>query len=255
MIKFFRKIRQRLVTQNKFSKYLLYAVGEIILVVIGILIALQINNSNNYSEQRKVEQEYLLSLQAEFKTNLNKIDVSIQENEQRIQSLETLLNLFDNKVIDTVSHQKISQLFLPILGKDLAYLPATGVLSDIISSGKLGIIVNKDLRQHLASFGSSLDVLNTQLIGAKNIDDKLRSLLYGKGSVRNIVIDIEFIDFEYESISRSVNNKVMFDSVEFENYLLGYLLVARATNGPRLFGGIKAEIEIILSEIEEELEK
>ena len=46
MIKFFRKIRQKLLTQNKFSKYLLYAVGEIVLVVIGILIALQINNWN-----------------------------------------------------------------------------------------------------------------------------------------------------------------------------------------------------------------
>ena len=46
MIKFFRKIRQRLLTENKFSKYLLYAIGEIILVVIGILIALQINNWN-----------------------------------------------------------------------------------------------------------------------------------------------------------------------------------------------------------------
>ncbi len=47
MIKFFRKIRQRLLTENKFSKYLLYAVGEIILVIIGILFALQINNWNN----------------------------------------------------------------------------------------------------------------------------------------------------------------------------------------------------------------
>jgi hypothetical protein len=47
MIKFFRKIRQQLLTENKFSKYLLYAIGEIVLVVIGILIALSINNWNN----------------------------------------------------------------------------------------------------------------------------------------------------------------------------------------------------------------
>ena len=52
MIKFFRKIRQQLLVENKFSKYLLYAIGEIILVVIGILIALQINNWN---EVRKTE--------------------------------------------------------------------------------------------------------------------------------------------------------------------------------------------------------
>ena len=47
MIKFFRKIRQKLITENKFNRYLLYAIGEIILVVIGILIALQVNNWNN----------------------------------------------------------------------------------------------------------------------------------------------------------------------------------------------------------------
>jgi hypothetical protein len=51
MIKFFRKIRQRLLTENKFSKYLLYAIGEIVLVVIGIMIALQVNNWNQNRKQ------------------------------------------------------------------------------------------------------------------------------------------------------------------------------------------------------------
>jgi len=51
MIKFFRKIRQQLLTENKFSKYLLYAIGEIVLVVIGILIALQIDNANEIKKQ------------------------------------------------------------------------------------------------------------------------------------------------------------------------------------------------------------
>ena len=55
MIKFFRKIRQKLLSENKFSKYLLYAIGEIILVVIGILIALQINNQNIYKQERSIE--------------------------------------------------------------------------------------------------------------------------------------------------------------------------------------------------------
>ncbi len=55
MIKFFRKIRQRLLTENKFSKYLIYAIGEIILVVIGILIALQINNWNELNKIKKSE--------------------------------------------------------------------------------------------------------------------------------------------------------------------------------------------------------
>ncbi len=59
MIKFFRKIRQQLLTENKFSKYLIYAIGEILLVVIGILIALQINNWNEGEKEKKLEDESL----------------------------------------------------------------------------------------------------------------------------------------------------------------------------------------------------
>jgi hypothetical protein len=255
MIKFFRKIRQNMIKENKVRKYLLYAIGEILLVVIGILIALQINNSNNYNEQRNLEQEYLLSLQAEFETNLNRINMSMQENEGRTQSLNKLLTLFDKNVLDTVSPHAISQMFLPIFGSEISYLPATGVLNDIISSGKLNIILNKSLRQQLASFESSLDLIDSQVNGAKFTDERLRTLFFKKGSIRNIAMDIGIVDFEYGSISEKIDNKLMFDSIEFENYLMAYLLSASATNGPKLFGGIKAEIVSILKEIEQELEK
>ena len=59
MIKFFRKIRQRLLTENKFSKYFLYAIGEISLVVIGILIALQVNDWNNNRKNLDLEDKIL----------------------------------------------------------------------------------------------------------------------------------------------------------------------------------------------------
>ncbi|GAA4241996.1 DUF6090 family protein [Winogradskyella damuponensis] len=253
MITIFRKIRQNLVSDNKFSKYLIYAIGEIILVVVGILIALQINNTSNFNEQRKLEQEYLTSLQSEFKTNLTKINTAIQENEHRVQTLEKLLTLFDKKVLDTVSEQTVSHLLAPIFGSHINYAPSTGVLSDIISSGKLSLILNKDLRQHLASFESSLDILSTQLNDADFTDKKLQSLFFKSGSARTIVTDIQMIDFEFHSISEKTNNKLIFSSVEFENYLLDYYLLAKTTNGPRLFGGIKEQIETILDVIEQEL--
>lgn len=66
MIKFFRKIRQKMLTENKFSKYLLYAVGEILLVVIGILIALQINNWNEMQKQKEISKETIQNLKIEL---------------------------------------------------------------------------------------------------------------------------------------------------------------------------------------------
>ena len=62
MIKFFRHIRQNLIMENKTSKYLKYAIGEIILVVIGILIALQVNNWNENRKLIKQHKALTLSL-------------------------------------------------------------------------------------------------------------------------------------------------------------------------------------------------
>jgi NADH:ubiquinone oxidoreductase subunit 6 (subunit J) len=72
MIKFFREIRQQLLTENRFSKYLLYAIGEIVLVVIGILIALQINNWNEAKKQeiKTKEIRYFLNSFYSFFFNL-----------------------------------------------------------------------------------------------------------------------------------------------------------------------------------------
>ena len=93
MIKFFRKIRQKLLSENKFSKYLIYAIGEIILVVIGILFALQINNWN---EHKKLKKEYISDLKAikenlekdalTITTNLNNGNRIVQEFQERLNS-------------------------------------------------------------------------------------------------------------------------------------------------------------------------
>lgn len=69
MIKFFRTIRQKMLNENKFSKYLIYAIGEIILVVIGILIALAINTKNEKRETRLVELKYLSGIKSDFSLN------------------------------------------------------------------------------------------------------------------------------------------------------------------------------------------
>lgn len=254
MIKFFIRIRQQLLSENKFSKYLLYAIGEIILVVIGILIALQINNNNNYNEQRKIEREYLISLQSEFKSNLDKLHLSINDNEIRIKALKDLLTLFDISVLDSVSNKSISLMIHPIFGTDLSYKPSLGVLSDIISSGKLNIILNKNLRQKLASFESSIDYLKIQEEEANNIKQSLKSMLFKELSIRTVQKDLGKL-FENPSISDRVNNKQIFNSVELENHLLDYLLVTIAANDARFFGGLNEDIQTILIIIENELDK
>lgn len=96
MIKFFRKIRQNLLTENKFSKYLLYAVGEIILVVIGILIALAINNWNNEKQQKNQLINNFENILEEIsitrsltQENLKAVDAVIQKNQMSLRLLKS----------------------------------------------------------------------------------------------------------------------------------------------------------------------
>lgn len=89
MIKFFRKIRQKLLSENKFSKYLIYAFGEIILVVIGILIALQINNLNELHKSEKKEVKIL----SEIKNNLVEDLIDHDQNIFYITYKDSIFNL------------------------------------------------------------------------------------------------------------------------------------------------------------------
>ena len=124
MIKFFRKIRQNLLSENRFNKYLIYAIGEIFLVVIGILIALQVNNWN---EQRKLEntgREYIQEIYKELKTERSNIDSILSSLSTQYKGTEHVLSVIEseNKEIkDTVrfteSYWSTTRLF--IIERDL----------------------------------------------------------------------------------------------------------------------------------------
>ena len=82
MIKFFRKIRYDFMEKNKTGKYLKYAIGEIVLVIIGILIALSINNWNANRKLKSEEQNLLKDLRIEIKNNIDELSIAINEHEK-----------------------------------------------------------------------------------------------------------------------------------------------------------------------------
>ena len=88
MLKLFRKIRQNLLSESKFSKYLLYAIGEIILVVIGILIALQINAWSQYKKERLAEQDILTRMERDLQSDLNNLTRQVVFNQSMMDDLQ-----------------------------------------------------------------------------------------------------------------------------------------------------------------------
>ena len=154
MIKFFRKIRQNLLAQNRVNKYLIYALGEIILVVIGILIALQINNWNENRKESDKEQVILKRLQKEFESNKEQLYQKIEIRNRVIKNSQDLLYYFDHPQLATLDSItiKLSKLITPT-----SFDP---IQNDLVSSGNVEILKNEKLKQLLINW--STDVIQLQ---------------------------------------------------------------------------------------------
>ncbi len=97
MIKFFRKIRLNSIVQGKTANYLKYATGEILLVVIGILIALQVNNLNEERKRQIKKQELINNLISDFETSLIKSQESLKETDLLIKNMDLFSELLQSK--------------------------------------------------------------------------------------------------------------------------------------------------------------
>ena len=97
MIKFFRKIRQNLLMKNKTGKYFKYAIGEILLVMVGILLALQVNNWNTERLNRQTEKNYYCQLVIDFESDKTDLLKLIEASKQRVKVTKQLLVDLDAK--------------------------------------------------------------------------------------------------------------------------------------------------------------
>jgi len=111
MIKFLRKIRQELLTENKFSKSLLYATGKIVIVVIGIMIALKLNTAKENKKNCELSYKYLTEMRTEFQNDLFYLDVRIRELNISINNLEAALR---TKNLDALPLDGINIILHPI---------------------------------------------------------------------------------------------------------------------------------------------
>ena len=169
MLRFFRQIRQRLLTDNKFSKYLLYAIGEILLVVIGILIALQVNNWNNQKQNDLQAQKVLLALRREFIKNRAQLIQVKSSHERVVNASSGLLNLIAN-FPDSYNETETVNL-LRDHGYYLSFDPFNGALEAAISSGGIHLIDNDSLVNLLFSWSSLIS-------DSKEEETQARQLLF-----------------------------------------------------------------------------
>lgn len=165
MIKFFRRIRQNMIKENRVSKYFLYAIGEIVLVVIGILIALSINNNNEDKKARKQEIKYLKNLQIDIQSELKNNDtiIAFRANKSKagarmleFTKLETVQDIFELEgAIQTVFWWT-------------TFIPTNNTYKELISSGNLNYIKSDSIKNYLLE-------LDKKYISIANAEHHMRS--------------------------------------------------------------------------------
>ena len=252
MIHFFRRIRRKLFTEGHFSKYLVYAIGEIILVVLGILIALAINNANQNQKDNKLEQQYLMALYDEFQVNIKKLDVlDTLLGDQLAASQEFIQHMHPEQV--SLGEARFAELLASGFRDTHSYLPSSGVLKDLINSGKLSLVRNPELRRTLADWDAQINYIKEFEDEAKTASFHVVELLRTHGSFR----DQMFSAFKALGTGPSSfvgSNTTLLNKQEFESsvvYFTGVTWRLKNVFYPQLKGKIKNVIAIMNSEIDE----
>ncbi|NNF32401.1 MAG: hypothetical protein HKN66_13490 [Flavobacteriaceae bacterium] len=143
MINFFRKIRQKLLSENKFSKYLIYALGEILLVVVGILIALQVNNWNIAKKDRIREVKYLKNIELDLHKDLKSLRYNLEFRRKKY--------IGTNKLIDQINGmpiEDVTELSYNVLNTLMAerFTPNNATYTELSNSGNLNLISNDSIK-------------------------------------------------------------------------------------------------------------
>jgi len=229
MIKFFRNIRQILIVEGKMSKYFKYAIGEIILVVIGILIALQINNWNEQRKDIIKEKHIVNSLYNELLENseyakerlLLLSDLSVNNGKQ-------LMELCNQKHTSISQDSLLTLIYNTFLGIP-AYAPKISTFKRIINNEEFNLLQQDSLKALLNKYQFILDftyVTNNSLFDFESdfwaySQDKFGGIYFGKKS------DAPFHAQYFENISDPVvsfNPDDIISDMAFENLLTKFLL-------------------------------
>ena len=248
MIKFFNKMRKQLVNDNQTGRYLKYAIGEIILVMIGILLALQVNNWNNNRQLKREELKVLKSLHKEFNENLTNFDSAYRFHLKRKEAIETMMTS-NPRELSLDSLRSLNQ----IINNNYTFDPFQGIYNSVINSGKIELISNDSLKIKIARIQ---DLLNDYK------EEETNTMVFTQNNLYPFQIERSKINFNisYNTKESSIDERLEFkqnllqviESDKYENllvYVYGYMR-GIFIEGPVLRKKILSIINLLESEIE-----
>lgn len=249
MIKFFRKIRQKLLSKNNFGKYMTYAFGEIVLVVIGILIAFQLNNWNEKQKQLKLENEYYCRLLEDVTLDQVQFTALLGLAQDRLGSSNQAVRLLLNPEINKLEIGMQIALATKAIYSD--FQPNNSAYEDLKSGANLNIISDKSIIKALNKYFNKVEELKSIImVNGKHAVDILfshednfangsnqASLKEGRFTT-GLEEDVKelFQINEMEKLSPSMQSRLLNESIEY---------VSVNTRQVELFNSILLEINIL----------
>ena len=152
MIKFFRKIRQNLLSEGKTGKYFKYAIGEIVLVMIGILLALQVNNWNQRLKNEELSKLYYSDFISEVSSDISTLNSRIVWNEKIMQNVSSIITTLATK--NELSESELALFYEQSgsLTRESYFIPETSTFRQLESNGNGNLIKDKELRDNLYQY-------------------------------------------------------------------------------------------------------
>ena len=235
MIKFFRYIRKDLLEQNKTATYFKYAIGEIVLVVIGILIALQINNWNENQKSIKKGHEILVDLRENLKSNTIQFQEDIEITKDVINSIDIVLN---NITITKIYNDSLGKHLRRVTYWETSRWKSSGYKA-IISNG-VEIIKSKELQEAIIDL---YEITYPEIAEYTRLSEGNFPTLLPKWLE---LIERESTDFKnyYEHSSRPFNYQEIIDSRMFKS-ILTFLRSQRVIDIQLRNDGIEKNQELI----------
>lgn len=155
MLQFFKKIRRQLLTKGKFRKYLIYAIGEIVLIVLGILIAVQIGNSN---EKRKTNKQ--------LHTYRKNLIVELDNNIARLASIDSMNAVYRKAINDYIDYYNLSNSNLDTLHfkrkladrySIISFQSTSFTIEQLLSTGNISIFSEEE-KNRIKNLNSTIEI-------------------------------------------------------------------------------------------------
>ena len=239
MINFFRKKRKTLANENKTLKYARYAFGEIALVVVGILIALSINNWNQNRINKENEKLVLKELHKEFLSNKSQIDTVAFYHKRSFHSVNYVRSKLPIDIEDTNLDSLAYHLFY--MGWTYTYNPSKGVTNALMNSSTFNLISNDELRNLLIRWDDVVsDYQEEEVLAQKNYNNQLKPFekkyFYWEDDHKKWLKDPR-------------SDLTILESLEFDNYVLD-----RYTDLSNIVNNTSGELEGIVESIDKIIE-